>query len=107
MRYIAPEVFPRNFGVVSDKSDVYSFRMMILEMVGGRRNIKAGHTNSSEVYFPHWVNSRMMSEEDLKLKWNVNETGKEVAKKMIQAGLWCIQTYPIAPHLSEEPDFDG
>lgn len=92
--YIAPEVFSRNFGVVSDKSDVYSFGMMILEMVGGRRNIEAGLTNSSEVYFPHWVHSRMMLEEDLKLEWNVNETGKEAAKKMIQVGLWCIQTYP-------------
>ncbi|KAF8010198.1 hypothetical protein BT93_J0972 [Corymbia citriodora subsp. variegata] len=92
--YIAPEVFSRNFGVVSDKSDVYSFGMMILEMVGGRRNIEAGLTNSSEVYFPHWLHSQIMSEEDLKLQWNMNETGKEVVEKMIQVGLWCVQTYP-------------
>ncbi|GLT91856.1 hypothetical protein SLE2022_097220 [Rubroshorea leprosula] len=30
--YIAPEVFSRNFGGVSHKSDVYSYGMMVLEM---------------------------------------------------------------------------
>ena len=35
--YIAPEVFCRNFGGVSYKSDVYSYGMMVLEMVGERK----------------------------------------------------------------------
>ena len=39
--YIAPEVFCRNFGGVSHKSDVYSYGMMVLEMVGVRKNIDA------------------------------------------------------------------
>ena len=34
--FIAPEVFSRGFGVVSTKSDVYSYGMMLLEMVGGK-----------------------------------------------------------------------
>ena len=59
--YIAPEVFSRNFGVVSHKSDVYSFGMMVLEMVGRRKNIKAEVDNSSEIYFPHWIYSRLES----------------------------------------------
>jgi serine/threonine protein kinase len=33
--FIAPEVHSRTFGVVSTKSDVYSYGMMLLEMVGG------------------------------------------------------------------------
>ncbi|PKI51249.1 hypothetical protein CRG98_028365, partial [Punica granatum] len=33
--YIAPEVFNRNFGDVSHKSDVYSYGMMLIEMIGG------------------------------------------------------------------------
>ena len=37
--YIAPELFCRNFGGVSHKSDVYSYGMMVLEMIGGRKNI--------------------------------------------------------------------
>nr|XP_043633201.1 rust resistance kinase Lr10-like [Erigeron canadensis] len=40
--YIAPEVFNRNFGVVSHKADVYSYGMLILEMVGGKSNVDAG-----------------------------------------------------------------
>ncbi|KAI7757303.1 hypothetical protein M8C21_031431 [Ambrosia artemisiifolia] len=50
--YIAPELFSRNFGEVSHKSDVYSYGMMILEMVGGRKNIEVevDHT-SGEVQF--------------------------------------------------------
>ncbi|XP_028110449.1 rust resistance kinase Lr10-like [Camellia sinensis] len=36
--YIAPEVFSRNFGNVSDKSDIYSFEMLLLEIVGVRLN---------------------------------------------------------------------
>jgi len=35
--FIAPEVYSRTFGVVSTKSDVYSYGMMLLEMVGGRK----------------------------------------------------------------------
>ncbi|CAJ1977499.1 unnamed protein product [Sphenostylis stenocarpa] len=46
--YIAPEVFSRNFGVVSHKSDVYSYGMMILEMIGGRKNFKDEVDPSSE-----------------------------------------------------------
>ncbi|KAM7528484.1 hypothetical protein LguiB_031894 [Lonicera macranthoides] len=48
--YIAPEVFCRNFGRVSHKSDVYSYGMMVLEMVGGRKNIEVevGHTSDKK-----------------------------------------------------------
>ncbi|XP_012840971.1 PREDICTED: probable receptor-like protein kinase At5g39020 [Erythranthe guttata] len=35
--YIAPEIFSRNFGGASHKSDVYSYGMMILEMVGATK----------------------------------------------------------------------
>ncbi|XP_056866867.1 LEAF RUST 10 DISEASE-RESISTANCE LOCUS RECEPTOR-LIKE PROTEIN KINASE-like 1.1 isoform X2 [Raphanus sativus] len=34
--YIAPEVFNNNFGGVSHKSDVYSYGMVILEMIGAK-----------------------------------------------------------------------
>lgn len=53
--YIAPEVFSRNFGVVSHKSDVYSYEMMILEMIGGKKNTITGLDPSSKIYFPDWI----------------------------------------------------
>ncbi|KAF7147395.1 hypothetical protein RHSIM_Rhsim03G0204300 [Rhododendron simsii] len=36
--YIAPEVFSRTFENVSYKSDIYSFGMLLLEMLGGKKN---------------------------------------------------------------------
>uniref|UniRef100_A0A453LMW6 non-specific serine/threonine protein kinase n=1 Tax=Aegilops tauschii subsp. strangulata TaxID=200361 RepID=A0A453LMW6_AEGTS len=56
--YIAPEMISRSFGVVSSKSDVYSFGMLLLEMVGGRRNA-APDQNSSLEYYPSWVYDRL------------------------------------------------
>ncbi|CAL8162280.1 unnamed protein product [Prunus armeniaca] len=52
MGYIAPEIFSRNFGNVSYKSDVYSFGILLLEMVGGRKNFKVMEDSTSQVYFP-------------------------------------------------------
>ncbi|PKI51246.1 hypothetical protein CRG98_028362 [Punica granatum] len=53
--YIAPEVFSRSFGRVSYKSDVYSYGMMLIEMIGGRNDLNVGTDQSSEVYFSDQV----------------------------------------------------
>ncbi|KAM2679542.1 hypothetical protein EV2_011448 [Malus domestica] len=92
--YIAPEVFSRNFGNVSHKSDVYSYGMMLLEMVGGRRNIDAEAENTSEIYFPHWIYKRLELDEELGLQSVANEEDQARARKMIIVSLWCIQTDP-------------
>lgn len=57
--YIAPEVYSRNFGRVSHMSVVYSYRMMVLEMVGGRKNTSVGVEHTSEIYFPHQIYKRL------------------------------------------------
>ncbi|XP_012484276.1 LEAF RUST 10 DISEASE-RESISTANCE LOCUS RECEPTOR-LIKE PROTEIN KINASE-like 2.1 [Gossypium raimondii] len=94
--YIAPEVFCRNVGGVSHKSDVYSYGMMILEMVGGRKNIDVGVSRNSEVYFPHWIYGYVVQDNiepqllDLRTR---DET--KIARKMILVGLWCIQMNPL------------
>ncbi|KAL7260463.1 hypothetical protein ACSBR1_006180 [Camellia fascicularis] len=92
--YIAPEVFCRSFRGVSHKSDVYSYGMMILEMVGGRKNINDGVDQTTELCFPHWIYKRLELDEELRLQGNVNEEANESARKMIIVGLWCIQTDP-------------
>ncbi|XP_050132744.1 rust resistance kinase Lr10-like isoform X4 [Malus sylvestris] len=92
--YIAPEVFSRNFGKVSHKSDVYSYGMMLSEMVGGRRNIDIEVENTSEIYFPHWIYQRLERNAELGLRSVTNEEDKERARKMIIVSLWCIQTDP-------------
>ncbi|XP_052312532.1 LEAF RUST 10 DISEASE-RESISTANCE LOCUS RECEPTOR-LIKE PROTEIN KINASE-like 2.1 isoform X3 [Populus trichocarpa] len=92
--YIAPEVFCRNFGGVSHKSDVYSYGMLVLEMIGGRKNFRVGVDNTSEIYFPHWIYKRLEIGEELQLRGAGNEVEEENARKMILASLWCIQTDP-------------
>ncbi|KAH9795083.1 hypothetical protein WN944_011645 [Citrus x changshan-huyou] len=92
--YIAPEVFCRNFGEVSYKSDVYSYGMMVFEMTGEKNNANVAVDRSSEIYFPHWVYKRLELEEDLGLQGIENEEDKEYARKMILVSLWCIQTNP-------------
>ncbi|XP_062192553.1 LEAF RUST 10 DISEASE-RESISTANCE LOCUS RECEPTOR-LIKE PROTEIN KINASE-like 2.1 [Phragmites australis] len=89
--FIAPEVFSRGFGVVSTKSDVYSYGMMLLEMVGGRKNVKENTENSSEAYFPNWIYDRLVK--DLGSNEVTCET-EEIARQMTLVGLWCIQTTP-------------
>ncbi|KAL2561509.1 hypothetical protein GLYMA_20G118600v4 [Glycine max] len=92
--YIAPEVFSRNFGAVSHKSDVYSYGMMILEMAGRRKNIKTEVNRSSEIYFPDWIYNCLESNEELGLQNIRNESDDKLVRKMTIVGLWCIQTHP-------------
>ncbi|PON39131.1 Serine/threonine protein kinase [Trema orientale] len=91
--YIAPEVFCRNFGGVSHKSDVYSYGMMVLEMVGGRKNIDAGVSRTSEIYFPNWLRKHI-EDDNLKLDEELSTEEEEKVRKMILVSLWCTQTMP-------------
>ncbi|KAL9339968.1 hypothetical protein Peur_066187 [Populus x canadensis] len=50
--YMAPELFYKNIGGVSYKADVYSFGMLLMEMVGRRKNLNALADHSSQMYFP-------------------------------------------------------
>ncbi|KAM3692974.1 hypothetical protein ACJW31_08G129800 [Castanea mollissima] len=92
--YIAPEVFSRTFGGVSHKSNVYSYGMMVLEMVGGRKNVDVTIDFSSEIYFPHWIYKHLELNEELGLLRLLKEGDEDSARKMIIVSLWCIQTDP-------------
>ncbi|KAI7740521.1 hypothetical protein M8C21_024433 [Ambrosia artemisiifolia] len=95
--YIAPELFSMNFGQVSHKSDVYSYGMVVLEMVGGRKNMGVEADHTSEIYFPHLIYKKLdVDEEQLGLIHEITSTEeREMARKMIIVGLWCIQTNPL------------
>ena len=90
--YIAPEVFSRNFGKVSYKWDVYSFGMLLLEMIGGRKNTTT--QNTGQPYFPEWIYNHLDQGEELGIQ--IEEDGDtKIVRKLTIVGLWCLQWYPV------------
>ncbi|GKU89104.1 hypothetical protein SLEP1_g3292 [Rubroshorea leprosula] len=92
--YIAPELFYKNIGGVSYKADVYSFGMLLMEMVGKRRNFQEFVDQSSEVYFPTWIYDQFDRGKDIDLG-DVTNAEKHIVKKMVIVALWCIQMKPV------------
>ncbi|KAL3735286.1 hypothetical protein ACJRO7_024420 [Eucalyptus globulus] len=91
--FIAPELLFRSLGRISHKSDVYSYGMLVFEMVGFRNSdIKV--SNSNDMYFPEWIYRNLKPGKDLKLHMNVTEEEEVLVRKMIIVSLWCIQTNP-------------
>jgi hypothetical protein len=68
--------------------------MMLLEMVGGRRNVKSIVENSGEKYFPDWIYDHLAQDDGLQACEVTGEI-EEIARKMILIGLWCIQVIPL------------
>ncbi|KAK4280777.1 hypothetical protein QN277_012355 [Acacia crassicarpa] len=91
--YLAPEVWNRKIGRVSHKSDIFSYGMMLLDMVGERNDMNA-EDYTTKIYFPDWVYDKL--EQGRKLGQDGTNTTEEndIAKKMTIVGLWCIQTFP-------------
>ncbi|KAL2327037.1 hypothetical protein Fmac_020464 [Flemingia macrophylla] len=91
--YIAPEVFSRNFGNVSYKSDIYSYGMLLLEMVGGRKNTNKSKDESYQVLYPEWIHNLL---EGRDVQVNIEDEGDvKIAKKLAIVGFWCIQWNPV------------
>ncbi|KAK2983683.1 hypothetical protein RJ640_023217 [Escallonia rubra] len=102
--YIAPELFFKSIGGVSYKADVYSFGMLLMEMVGRRKNVNAYADHSSKIYFPSWIYDRIEQGGDMELG-NVSEDVRKLARKMTLVALWCIQMKPVdRPSMSKVLD---
>uniref|UniRef100_A0A6N2LHZ4 Protein kinase domain-containing protein n=1 Tax=Salix viminalis TaxID=40686 RepID=A0A6N2LHZ4_SALVM len=94
MGYMAPELFYKSIGGVSYKADVYSFGMLLMEMVGRRKNLNASADHSSQMYFPSWIYDQVSEGKDI-LEGEATEQEKITTKKMTIVALWCIQLKPI------------
>ncbi|KAK9700211.1 hypothetical protein RND81_08G223800 [Saponaria officinalis] len=92
--YIAPEVFLKSFGGVSYKSDVYSYGMLVLEMVGCRRKDTNEGEHSSEQYFPQWIYKQLEAGEETNQEGVLSNEELEMQRRMIVVSLWCVQTNP-------------
>ncbi|KAL3534324.1 hypothetical protein ACH5RR_002785 [Cinchona calisaya] len=92
--YMAPELFYKQVGRVSNKADVYSYGMLLMEMAGRRKNINALAEHSSQIYFPSWIYYKIEVGEDMEIGDHVTEEEKAIARKIVLIALWCIQMTP-------------
>ncbi|KAL2895963.1 G-type lectin S-receptor-like serine/threonine-protein kinase SD2-5 [Bienertia sinuspersici] len=87
--YLAPE-WLTNYAI-SEKSDVYSYGMVLLEIIGGRKNYDPSFS-SEKSHFPAYA-SKMMEEGNLReivdssLEYDPND---ESVRTAIKVALWCI-----------------
>ncbi|KAM5564484.1 G-type lectin S-receptor-like serine/threonine-protein kinase SD2-5 [Rosa sericea] len=88
--YLAPE-WITNYAI-SEKSDVYSYGMLLLEIIGGRKNYDPSET-SEKSHFPSYA-FKMLEEGKLKdifdPKVNIDDVDERVSTAVMVA-LWCIQ----------------
>ncbi|GJN18006.1 hypothetical protein PR202_gb05117 [Eleusine coracana subsp. coracana] len=90
--YIAPELIYRNYGGASNKSDVYSYGMVVLEMIGARKQVEVS-TDSSSKYFPQWLYDNL-DQFCGATTYEISSESTELVRKMTVIGLWCIQFRP-------------
>ncbi|CAL4910936.1 unnamed protein product [Urochloa decumbens] len=93
--YMAPEYAMR--GLYSTKSDVFSFGVLVLEIVTGRRNGSSYNTEQGidliNIVWEHWTNGNVMDLVDSSL---IGHPPTEEMLKCIHIGLLCVQRKPSA-----------
>ncbi|KAL6604871.1 hypothetical protein ACP70R_042815 [Stipagrostis hirtigluma subsp. patula] len=88
--YLAPE-WLTNYAI-SEKSDVYSYGMVLLEIISGRKSFDPVE-GSEKAHFPSYAFKKLEEGDlhdiyDAKLKYNDKDDRVEIA---IKVALWCIQ----------------
>ncbi|KAL4182190.1 hypothetical protein AMTRI_Chr12g241330 [Amborella trichopoda] len=91
--YAAPELwmpFP-----ITQKCDVYSYGMLLFEIVGRRRNLQAS-LSESQHWFPRWVWEKFEKGEleEMMIKCVIEEENRGKTERMIMVALWCVQYRP-------------
>ncbi|KAL2535926.1 receptor serine/threonine kinase [Forsythia ovata] len=94
--YAAPELMLKNFPITY-KCDVYSFGILLFEIVGRRKNTKVGSTDSLD-WFPKkvWEEYEKGKLVALTQAYGIEEKDRSMAEKMSMVALWCVQDSPEA-----------
>ncbi|XP_065856826.1 G-type lectin S-receptor-like serine/threonine-protein kinase At1g34300 [Euphorbia lathyris] len=99
--YMAPEWVKSD--QITSKADVYSFGMVLLELVTGSRNFEAqgSFMKSEDWYFPKWAFNKVFKEMrveeilDRKIKHCYdNKMHFEMVDRMVKTAMWCLQDRP-------------
>ncbi|XP_077238335.1 cold-responsive protein kinase 1-like [Tasmannia lanceolata] len=98
--YAAPEMwlpYP-----VTNKCDVYSFGMLLFEILGKRKHYEANALPDQE-WLPRWFWKKFEEGAlgEALLGFGINEKDNEEAERMAMVALWCIQQRPeMRPSMS-------
>ncbi|KAL7151934.1 hypothetical protein ABFS83_04G064900 [Erythranthe nasuta] len=97
--YLAPEFMLKNFPITY-KCDVYSFGILLFEIVGRRKNTRIGGGGDSESmdWFPKkvWEEFEKGELSELGVACGVEEKDRGKAERMAMVALWCAQDSPEA-----------
>ncbi|GLT71169.1 hypothetical protein SLA2020_432060 [Shorea laevis] len=88
--YAAPELWEPY--PVTQKCDVYSFGILLFEIIGRRRNFDANQ-NESRQRLPRWT-WEMFENNELAIMVSlcgIEEKNREKAERMAMVALWCVQ----------------
>jgi serine/threonine protein kinase len=103
--YLAPEwMSDQLMSLITNKVDVFSYGMVLLEIISGRRNLMMGKVGAPDMYFPSWAFPKIETEEfmdvvDPALTGIVNP---EEVRRALQVAFWCINGSPhMRPAMSE------
>ncbi|KAF3445531.1 hypothetical protein FNV43_RR10707 [Rhamnella rubrinervis] len=90
--YVAPEWHKNT--AITVKADVYSFGIVLLEVICCRRSVDM-EVPEAEVVLSNWVYDCFeLGEVDKLVKDHGDEVDKEKLEKIVKVGLWCIQDEP-------------
>ena len=95
--YAAPELWMPL--PVTHKCDVYSYGMLLFEILGRRRNLELGlHARESQEWYPRWVWHRFEAGDMDAVLARAVATGdskeRETAERACKVALWCVQYRP-------------
>ncbi|KAM0026116.1 putative protein kinase RLK-Pelle-RLCK-Os family [Helianthus debilis subsp. tardiflorus] len=93
--YVAPELWMPL--TVTHKCDVYSFGMLLFEIIGRRRNMDVT-LGDSQQWFPIWVWDKYEKKQvnDLMVVCAIEEKDEQVVERMLKVALCCVQYRPDA-----------
>ncbi|KAJ3695226.1 hypothetical protein LUZ60_000603 [Juncus effusus] len=109
--YLPPEMLVSN--AISTKSDVYSYGMVLLELIGGRKNFQStvdeetGQRRNS--YFPQIAREKMIGGKLMevvdKTLIQLGDLKEDEVTIVVQVALWCIQENPeLRPTMTKVVD---
>ncbi|XP_057951145.1 G-type lectin S-receptor-like serine/threonine-protein kinase At5g24080 [Malania oleifera] len=88
--YLAPEWVSNR--PITVKADVYSYGMLLLEIIGGRRNLDTSY-DAEDFFYPGWAYKEMTSGIPLKAadKRLGGAVEEEELTRALKVAFWCIQ----------------